>query len=378
MFLNPAIVTAGVIHGVYWVTTLSEGRLSSMLEIDSGSTDRKFRILKSVSPHSILAADINFDSDHRWKYADFPADSMRPTETLFLYEDSNLVGRQVIPVSNEEPEIRLIPDSLYPSPNGYNSWELKLPDSTVYAMSITVSDADRSVVSLATIDQLAEAYTDDLTVPDQIVDSSYISFTGKATKENYLFGGKKIKDPFSREIVMTGVRDSNFVFIKTVRIDEEGNFRLDSLFFFGAIDLQFQINKEEDGSTKNVHLSVFRFLAPPIDTSAFSNCVDEDRPIGKEDTTFTAPELSRYELARVKTLKAATVRHWESPHMELDHLYTSGAFSEPSMYSFDVRTERRFHDIGSYMRMQLGMLGGYNTNDTPSLHGHSIIWFVDQ
>ena len=80
----------------------------------------------------------------------------------------------------------------------------------------------------------------------------------------------------------------------------------------------------------------------------------------------------------MKTLKAAIVKHWESPRKELDHLYASGAFSEPSMYSFDIRTERRFHDIASYLRMQLGMQGGFSADDTPSLDQHPIVWFVDQ
>jgi len=122
-----------------------------------------------------------------------------------------------------QSDIRLTTDTLDTSPDGYNSWDLKLPDSTGYGMSVTVTDADRSVPSPATIEKLAEVFTDDLTVPNHLVDSSYITFTGKATKENYLFGGKNIKDPFSREIVMTGVRDSNFVFIKTTRMGDGGN-----------------------------------------------------------------------------------------------------------------------------------------------------------
>jgi hypothetical protein len=71
------------------------------------------------------------------------------------------------------------------------------------------------------------------------------------------------------------------------------------------------------------------------------------------------------------------VTHWKCPRKDLDHAYTWGGFSEPSMYSFDVRTERRVHDIGSYLRMQLGMQGGFS-NESPTLDGHSIVWFVDQ
>jgi hypothetical protein len=380
-FPNPVTVTAGVIRGVYWVTVLNQGRLSSMLELDSGSDARKFRVLKSVSPDSILAADIGFDSTHRWKYADFPADTTRLMESLFLYEDTTLIGRQVIPVSHEQTEIRLTPDTLDTNPGGYNSWDLKLPDSVGYGMSITVTDADRSVASPATIDQLAEAYTDDLTVPNRLVDSSYISFTGKATKENYLFGGKKIKDPFSREIVMTGVRDSNFVFIKTAKIDDDGNFMLDSLFFFGPIDLQFQINKDEDGSTKNIHLTLAKFVPPAVDSSCFNDWVDDEIPIGKVDTFFTNKELSRYERSKIKTLKAAVVKAWKSHRNELDNRYTTGPFSEPAMYSFDLRTYDNpyVRDLGSFLARECpGLTYDPTTGLVNNPGGGEIHYYVDQ
>jgi len=334
-----------------------------------------------VSPDSILVADIVFDSAHRWKYADFPADTTQPTQSLFLYEDSTLIARQFIPATKRKPNIRLTPDIVDTSPGGYNSWDLKFSDSIAYCMSITVSDADRSVASPATIDKLVEAYTDDLTLPNHLVDSSYITLTGKATKENYLFGGKKIKDPFSREIVMSGVRDSNFVFIRTVRIDDDGKFVLDSLFFFGNIDLQYQINKEEDGSTKNIHLTLAKFVFPSIDSSCFNDWIDDDIPIGKEDTFFTTKELSRYELSKIKTLKAAVVKAWKSHRNELDNRYTTGPFSEPAMYSFDLRTYDNpyVRDLGTFLSRECPGLAYDPTNGLVyDPGGRSIHYYVDQ
>jgi hypothetical protein len=376
---NSPVVTAGRIKGIYWATSFSRGQLSSMLELDSGSIERKFRLVQWTNTDSFLTADIAFDSGHRSKLADFPVDTTRAkgNESLLLYEDSILIGRQVLPVSRGQPIMQLSADTLNVMPDGYNSWNLKMPDSAVYQMSISISDADLSGPSPVSIEELREPYTDDFTIVSRLVDSSFIAFSGKATKENFLFGGKNIKDPLSREIVMTGVRDSTFIFLRTADMDDAGDFSLDSLFFFGNIELQFQINKEEDGSTKNVRLTLAKFVPPIIDSSCFVEWVDAGLPMGRADTLFTEPELSRYELAKLKMLKAAVVTHWESPRKELDHAYTWGGFSEPSMYSFDVRTERRVHDIGSYLRMQLGMQGGFG-DDTPSLDGHSIVWFVDQ
>jgi hypothetical protein len=375
---KPAGIAAVQIAGIYWATILKDGQLSTMLELDSGSARRKFRLVKPKGLDSVWAADITLDSTHPTRYADYPVDSTLARENLFLYEDTTAIGRQSFPLQNTQLKVMVHPDTFDVSPNGYNSWDLHVSDSTRYHLSVSVTDADRSISSPAPITELAEAYADDLTIPNRLVDTSFIRLSGNATKENHLFGGKTIKDPFSRHILLAGVRDSIFLFIKTTDIDEKGGFALDSLFFYGSIDLQYQINKEEDGSTKNIHVTLARFVPPAIDSSSFDNWVDQDKLLGKEDTLFSPAELSAHELAGVKTLKAAVVTHSESHRKELDNVYTTGAFSEPSMYSFDVRTETRVHDIGAYLRMQLGMQGGFSDSDLPFLNGHPIVWFVDQ
>jgi hypothetical protein len=378
---STATVTAGVIHGIYWVTTLSNGRLSSMLELDSGSAARKLRLVKWERQDSILAADFTLDSGHRSKHAEFLIDVAQQKEILFLYEDSTLIGRQSLPIHNRQPIVRFSADTLDFSPNGYNSWDLKTPDSTAYWMSVSVSDADRSLPSPASIEELNNAYTDDYTIANQLIDSSYITFTGKATRETHLFGGKKIKDPFSREIVLAGVKDSTYLFFKTVPIDDDGNFRLDSLFFFGNIDLQFQINKTEDGSTKNIRLALAKFLPPTIDPSCFNNWVDNEIPIGTEDTFFTKKELSKYELSNIKTLKAAVVTAWKSHRNELDNQYTTGPFSEPAMYSFDLRTYGNpyVHDIFSFLSRECpGLTYNPAIGALSDAFSHPIHYFVDE
>ena len=74
------------------------------------------------------------------------------------------------------------------------------------------------------------------------------------------------------------------------------------------------------------------------------------------------------------------VEGWKSPRQELDHRYTSGAFSEPALCSFDIRTERRFHDIGSYLRMNFPRFkGGYSLSEIPyEVLGHPFLFFVNQ
>src|SRR6202030_200250 len=103
-------------------------------------TSRKLLLVKPVKGDSVLRADVRISNEHPYKYADFPLDTSKETETLLLYEDSILIGRQTLHVRNKPQEIKLYPDTLDVSPKGYNSWDLKMPDSTIYFISTSVTD----------------------------------------------------------------------------------------------------------------------------------------------------------------------------------------------------------------------------------------------
>jgi hypothetical protein len=72
------------------------------------------------------------------------------------------------------------------------------------------------------ITRLNDSYTDDYTVTGP-ADTAYIRFEGKATRES----GKKIKDPYAQQIVIAGVRDTNYLFTRAVNMDAAGNFKID-------------------------------------------------------------------------------------------------------------------------------------------------------
>jgi hypothetical protein len=370
--------TSGVIKGIGWLTTIYKGKLSSLLEIDSGAAARHLKLISPISKDSALKIDVTLTSADRYKYSLFAIDSAKENQIILLYEDSVLIGRQSIHLKDKPREVKVIADTLDTSPFGYNAWKLAIPNSPAYFTSISVVDADRSQPSAAPITQLNDSYTDDLTVSERLSDTAYMTYTGKATK----LSGKLIKDPFSKEIVIDGTRDTNFLFTKVVKINAAGDFKLDSLFFFGNIDLRFQINKEEDGRTKDVKLSLAKFALPLVDTSFFkTNWEDDILPIGKTDTFYTKTELQTSDLATFKTLKSVTVVGRKDLRKELDDEYTTGPFSEPALYVYDLRDDSSEYnrDLFNYLGAQGGRLQYDPVKDC--MHDeleHPIHYFVDE
>jgi hypothetical protein len=368
----------GTIRGVYWLTSRYNGQLSSLVAIDSGeAATRNLHVVKFGAGDSLSQADIHLTATAREQYVLFPIDTFKETETLWLLEDSTLIGRQFLQVREESLPVTLTADTLDTDPTGYNSWFIHLPDSDYCSLSVAVTDADKTPSPPIRICELKRSFTEDMATPIREFDGSFISFSGMATRES----GRRIKDEFSREIFFAGARDSGFLFARTSPIDKRGNFRLDSLFFFGDIDLQFQINKEEDGSTKNVKLRLRTFDPPGADSATLAgNWADDSLPTHGKDTVYTRNELTKAELARMTTLRPVVVKGWKSPRKELDNKYTSGAFSEPALYAFDIRTERRFRDIGSYLRANYPRFqGGFSSSDRPTDPlDHTFLFYVDE
>jgi hypothetical protein len=375
--VNPKTLTAGRINSVYWTTSIYKGQLSSLLAVDSGQQGtRDFHLIKQVTGASVLNSDISLGGTTDEQYVLFPVDTAKESESLFLLEDSTLIGRQSLPIRNDPDVLTVSADTLDNGPSGYNSWEITLPDTSRSSLCIAVADADVASATPTSIMRLKAPFTDNLSIPVREADSSYISFTGKATKAS----GKGIKDDFSKELLFAGVKDSSFLFTKVAKIDSAGNFRLDSLVFFGNIDLQFQINKAEDGSTKNVRLSLQEFTPPEADSADFAAAWEDDGlPVATIDTVDRRAETLAS--SRAKTLKPVTVNGWRNKRPELDDRYTTGPFSEPALYYYDLRTYygNVDRDIFWYLNAQGGRLIYDPAGDSlEDVFGHPIHFFVDQ
>ena len=105
------------------------------------------------------------------------------------------------------------------------------------------------------------------------------------------------------------------------------------------MDLQFQINKEEDGGTKDVKLLLTKYIPPAVDSSLFrDNWEDDTKPLSKEDTFYTKQELRVSELAKVKTLQTVTVKKWKKPHGKSWIIFIHPVlFSVLPFYIYDLR-----------------------------------------
>jgi hypothetical protein len=189
-----------------------------------------------------------------------------------------------------------------------------------------------------------------------------------------------IKDPFSRTIAVAGIRDTSYLFLRNVEQDDNGNFILDSLLFYGKIKIQFRLNKMEDASNDNIRMVLKEYIPPAIDTTYYQQSWNDDSSRISVDTVYTEEEAHKYDISKVKTLKTVVVKHYKSPREELDKRYAEGPLSEPMALSFDVRTETRYSNIADFLRQQFGgqFSGGFSSSDTPKdLHGEPIMFYLD-
>jgi hypothetical protein len=370
-------IAGGTVKDITWITSPFQKGLSSLVEVDSPVQLRQLLVQKPISIDTGLVANIKLNTKTTRKCGLFPIDSTKDVQTLLLYEDSTLIGRQFLRIGNLQQNITVTPEVLA---DGYYSLQIHLPDTLSYYASISVEDANRSIPSPTAITSLHDSYTEDLTTPVKLIDTSYLSFSGKATREF----GKNIKDAFSREIFVAGVRDTSFLFTRVFPFDEKGNFSMDSLFFFDSVALKFQINKEEDGRTKDVKLSFASDARaiPSIDSSLFLSAWEDDKSlIDQRDTTFTSWELDNYETSKMKMLQPAIVKKWKDSRKELDQAYTSGPFSEPSLYAYDLRnyTGEYNRNIFWYINAQGGKLHSNAAgNRLEDIAGHPVHYYVDE
>ena len=370
--------TSGIVNNIHWVTKPSNRGLSSSLAVDSTAAERHLILKTPGQGNILLGAEYTLSGTAPGKEGYFSPNSHADLQPFYLYEDSTLIGRQFIKLKNLEQNVDVVTDSLNLSPGSYNSLEIRMPDSAIYYTSISIEDAERSSATPLFITSLHDSYTEDLTVPVKDADTSYISFSGTATK----LSGANITDVLSKEIFLAGIKDSNYLFTKTLPIDEKGKFRLDSLLFFDSLALQFQVNKPEDGRTKDLRLNLTRSAPLSIDpSSAISAWQDEPASFQERNIAYTPKEKDVYDLKKMQTLHPAIVRGRKDIRRELDDAYSSGSFSEPALYSYDLRTYHGEYnrDIFSYINAQGGRLCYDRVGDSmKDPLGHPVHYYVDE
>jgi hypothetical protein len=164
----------GTVKGVNWTTTRHEDKLNCILSIDPKARQRKLRLLKPIQEDSTLIVDVLLNANSPWRSVLMPTDSSVEMETLYLFEDTLLIGKQSFTLKSSKDFVRINPDTVNRGSAGYNSWEIHVLDSNIHYAVLSVSDADRSDSAPLSIDYLKKPSTEKVYITTKLGDSSFI------------------------------------------------------------------------------------------------------------------------------------------------------------------------------------------------------------
>lgn len=363
------------------ISTVADTGLICYLNADSGCKffNKPLRLVMASYHQPLYSAVLTLTEKENSNDLVFDTKGLKGTVDLLLMEDSNLIARQSIFLGQTENfDVILSPDVLSTKPGGYNSWTVNIHDSLLYNSSVTVTDADRTSDQPIDILQAApyDPFDYQLALKGHLpaiqrCDTADLSWTGTARYES----GKPVRNG---ELIALISKDTSNLLQRPIVVptDAQGHFTLDHSFFYDTAFLSFQLNSyENDPAAKKIQLSFVRPTTLPFHKPADSLWEDTSaapHPVMASVTPAIPPGAS------VKVLPKVTVRHWKDVRRELNDRYATGMFSELTPYAFDVRTEKRFHSLWSYLRNQMpGLQGGWNMCDPPMLDGRKVILYVD-
>jgi hypothetical protein len=362
-----------------WVSSVNDHVLYCLLEADSVNKylDKTLRVVVMSYHRPYCDATLTLTKKNLWRDFTLPCQALSGYVDLLLWADSDLIARQTLFVPQQQmPAVTFTPDTLDNRPNGYNSWKLRIDDSLLYNCSVSVTDADRTEPAPLDIEHAV--------VPDPLdyrnllkgefpvikyQDSAFLHWTGIATKGS----GKPLR---KAELVALITKDhSDFTDTRLVRVDEGGHFTINGLLFFDTAKMHFQLNHSYS-EVGNIHLTFNGIachpgFALPLNDKWADSVVDTDwltRYSVKSPAAFT----------KAKVLDTVVVKRRPDIREEMDHTYTTGIFSEPTLFSFDLRTETRYHELEGYLRANIP---GFECNppaDTPSWKRRPVIFYVDE
>jgi hypothetical protein len=282
------VITSGDIKGIIWISHLQNGHIYSELKCDTLSYSRHLLVQRPDKEGTGIVTAVTLQKDATDIYSLFPIDSTKDVQTLLLYEDSVLIGRQYLGVSDVAASIDVKPSISEKASAAKNQWTIQLPDTSSYFASLTVEDADQSISSPITITSLHNSVTEDLSLPEQrpTIDSSRYFLAWEDNKE--------IIDP-------------------------------------GSLN--------------------------PADTEFHAN-----------------------EKIKQRILATAIVKGYKDFRKELDHEYTTGAFSEPAAFSYDIRNYvGEIQDLFFFLNTQSGRIRYDPVRDSlKDVLGHPIHYYIDQ
>jgi len=269
----------------------------------------------------------------------------------------------------------LIPDSVNFSPKARNKLNIQLKDTVQGSLSVSIVDADfdnpelndNTIIShfllvadlkgyihnpayyfSADADSVTMAldllmmthgwrrfkWTDlaDGRIPGgNIKDPSYITLSGKVTLRDS-------KKPFaSKQLLVWITGEDSSRSMHAVMTDEQGNYKLDSVVFFGKAKVLFSDTRGKKSQYIEIHpdssLLIQDFILPETDLSYWGK-IDSSALKQKSKWVLDYNEIQKAEgmMLRMVTVKALK----KSKEREIDEKYTSGMFSGMSEKSIDL------------------------------------------
>lgn len=333
----------------------------------------RFPVLKGQSLGQMVLADtlssgvywLRFSTGNR-SYVDIQNFAMTPI-TIYHLDDKNitLMKKRSADYRAPDPElVKLTLDTLTTNTGGYNSWALDISGLDVYHYSVSITDAgfpQNDTVTGKIPEGLAAVKAD----------TSFLNWTGKAYKMNSKSAVK------NKTVIAMLVKDSIAYKTWLIPVNSDGRFRLENLFFFGKENLLYQLN-QAGGPAKDVNLIIDSLKVPPFKLPGGwlkkDSILSDDRlagiPVPSGQIKLVQPNG--------KLLKEVEIKGRISPRKELDKAYTTGIFSEPAAYSFDLRNEKHPGDLGDYLRMHLFTQRGYSISEPPIYPNHPLLFYVNE
>jgi hypothetical protein len=291
--------------------------------------------------------------------------------TVFHEDDKMLAlfkekASQQIPT--DTTAVSVLTDTLDNGPFGLNSWRIMLKDTGDYFYSCLIVDADLPAgEKVWCVSSLAETLNDRVVA---VPDTSFLQYSGSVFKAN---GKTPIKD---KPLYVMLIKGSSILTQGAISVDGNGRFVLDHLFFTGQADLAYQLNNNGMNS-KNVNLAFDPYVSPAFHIP---------QALIKRDSILLPKQMidqrivNQYAPGRLKgiKLKEVKIKSWRSPRKGLDSAYTTGVYSEPALYAFDLRNDKYYPTLGIYLTIHLGTQGGNSSFDTPTFPRHPLLFYVNE
>lgn len=199
-------------------------------------------------------------------------------------------------------------------------------------------------------------------------DSAWLSYTGKLSQPEV---NKAFMEDKKLAILFESQGKSN---LQILPVDSAGDIALSGLYFFDAAYIQYELS----GHKSSLASSECKL---EISTPKYKPFVSPDSTSFEMDT-LNLPEVENMTiLDTVKYMSPVIVEpRWMDRNKSIDVRYTSGRFSAPAHFSFNLlNADTKYdHDIMGYLQNELPGFCGGNFLDTPRYLGKPVIFYLNE